>query len=72
MPVKLEEMRDLLLPGLRSMTGSRPYFTVIDVPHSWNDMFRSASTVSVPTAIAMGAAAVVMKNPRVTRRFLPR
>ena len=33
-----------------------------------NNSFESVATVSLPTAIALGAAAVIIKNPEVSRR----
>ena len=76
MPVSIEHMRNLLLPGLYTVTGS--YSTL---PAQWEALFAADAVeaaeaaplltvpVSLPAAIAIGAAAVVIKNPTVTRRF---
>ena len=76
MAVSISHMRDLLMPGLMSVTGS--YSTM---PAQWEALFAAdaveeasaapllAVPVSLPAAIAIGAAAVVIKNPTVTRRF---
>lgn len=69
MPVDLHQMRELLLPGLIGITAQKEF--------AWNSAFAKALVepvtslppVSLPTAVAMGAAAVVMKNPVVKRRF---
>ena len=76
MPVSIEHMRNLLMPGLMSVTGS--YSTM---PAQWEALFAADAVeavevaplltvpVSLPAAIAIGAAAVVIKNPTVTRRL---
>jgi hypothetical protein len=82
-PVSLNHMRDLMLPGLRA--------SVVDVVAwdnalvaAWDGAFRyplvrgmindnlykAAFAPSLPVALAMGAAAAVIKNPVVPRRFL--
>ena len=68
MPVNLTEMRDLLLPGLLEIRT-----TYAALPTEWATMFTEAEaaplpSVSLPVAIAMGAAAVVIKNPEIERR----
>ena len=78
MTVSVEEIRDLLLPGLQQVVCS--YSTWAP---QWEALFAEAEAsmaeemsaltmppVSLPVAVAMGAAAVVIKNPTVTRRFL--
>ena len=72
MTVELAELRALLLPGLRSqimqMRAAYPYT-------KWNDIFIPATPhiwvpkLNLPTALAVGAAAAVIKNPEITRRF---
>ena len=74
MAVGLVHMRDLLLPGLYSVTGSYS-----SMPAMWETVFATEEVeaaapllslpVSLPAAFAIGAAAVVIKNPIVTRRF---
>ena len=76
MPVNLELMREALMPGLMAISGR--YSTM---PAQWEAMFAADAVeeasaaplltvpVSLPAAIAIGAAAVVIKNPTVTRRF---
>lgn len=78
MTVSVEEIRDLLLPGLRQVV-----FSYSSLATHWETLFAeaeasmaeemsalSAPPVSLPVAVAMGAAAVVIKNPTVTWRFL--
>ena len=69
MIVPLSEMRTLLLPGLYDVAGSysmmrqwEPLF-IPETPHIW------VPKLSLPAALAVGAAAAVIKNPEVTRRF---
>ena len=76
MPVSVEHIRELLMPGLMSVSGS--YSTLAA---QWEAVFAADAVeaktvaplltvpVSLPAAIAIGAAAVVIKNPTVTRRF---
>lgn len=75
MPVALTTMRDELMPGLmaiserhafmytdwRSVYGS--YETALDAPHVW------VPKLTLPQAIIVGAAATIIKNPEITRRF---
>ena len=72
MSVQLEEIRNLLLPGLMEIRGS--YTTW---PGAWEGMFANpvADDLVLPPlspqlVLAMGAAAAVIKNPTVSRRFL--
>lgn len=72
MPVELTQMRELLLPGLWELTGRYRF-----VQHSWGGVFGNfEQTMAAPhiwipkkVAIAAGAAAVIIKNPEITRRF---
>lgn len=72
MPViQLSHMRDLLLPGILEVASSyralpamwESFEPAIAAPHIW------VPKLSVPAAIAVGAAAAIIKNPIVTRRF---
>lgn len=79
MPISLASIHGVLLPGLIDVYGHHsPLWSwnltkelaaanvfngepfVLGTPHIW---------VPLPAAIALGAAAVVVKNPEVTRRF---
>ena len=70
--VSLTHMRDLLLPGLMDVTSN--YKTL---PVAWSQAFERAAAaphvwipkLSVPQAFVIGAAAAIIKNPDVTRRF---
>lgn len=72
MPVELSAIRDLLLPGLRGIVGSYS-----SLPAMWTEAFEPAIAaphiwvpkLSIPQAVALGAAAAIIKNPEVTRRF---
>ena len=70
--VQLTEMRDLLLPGLLQITGNYERFPTmweaaygrsVAAPHIW------VPKLSLPQAALLGAAAAIIKNPEVTRRF---
>jgi hypothetical protein len=71
MPVPLDKMRDLLLPGLWEITAINrtpvdrwsAYEPAIEAPHIW------VPKLSLPAAVAIGAAAAIIKNPTITRRF---
>ena len=69
MPIELAQIRDLLLPGLREVTGSYRTFNArfpappLATPYIW------VPKLSIPETIAVGAAAVIIKNPTLTRRF---
>jgi hypothetical protein len=76
-PVSVTQMRAALLPGLRM------YRSTYTVPAQWERVFNFSDaemitlddphyvppSVGVRTAIVMGAAAAVMKNPVVSRRW---
>lgn len=71
MAIAVESIRDLLLPGLLEMRCS------YEAVHAqWerillDDPFLQAlPTVSLPVAIAAGAAAAIIRNPEVSRRGL--
>lgn len=74
MPVELSKMRELLLPGLQELAASSAVvkrfqiFGRMSCPLPASDLAPLPS-VPLPVAVAMGAAAVVMKNPVVKRRF---
>ena len=71
MPVQLSELRELLLPGMRSVAARYTalpswqvgYETTVAAPHIW------IPKLTIPEALAVGAAAAIIKNPIVTRRF---
>ena len=72
MAVGLEHMRDVLLPGLWEIRGSYSA-----VPVMWEKVFAAPVVeeialplISPQAALAMGAIAVVIKNPKVSRRGL--
>ena len=72
MPVNISEIRNLLMPGLISISGN-----YVDMPSMWTEAFEEGAelvpeiaSVSLPVAVAMGAAAVLINNPEVTRRSL--
>lgn len=75
MPVSLEHIRDQLLPGLRIITtravreGMPVTWEYIAQERAFIPRASCVPTVSIPAALAMGAAAVVIHNPPVTRRF---
>lgn len=81
MPVALSQMRELLLPGLYHVYGRGCYgeplresFKVtkeIVAANVMNTAIPAAlPELSLPVAVAMGAAAVVISNPTVSRREL--
>lgn len=78
MTVALTAMRDELLPGLREISlrysflqtkeiwaGNimAQYETTPAAPHVW------VPKLTIPEAIIVGAAATIIKNPEITRRF---
>lgn len=75
MPVALTTMRDLLMPGLLTATeryafGYQDWRAVYGTcettpaaPHVW------VPKLTIPQAIIVGAAATIIANPTVTRRF---
>lgn len=75
MPVELSQIRDLLVPGLVSYTERYStmytdwrgifgtYETTVAAPHIW------VPKLSLPQAALVGAAAAIIKNPEITRRF---
>ena len=72
MSIDRSAIRDLLLPGLRGVVGSysslpamwaEAFEPAIAAPHIW------VPKLSIPQAVALGAAAAIIKNPEVTRRF---
>lgn len=75
MPVELAHLRDLLMPGLLEisqrysfqMTDWRGIYGAFETtpaaPHIW------IPKLSVPQALVVGAAAAIIKNPVITRRF---
>lgn len=73
--VHLEEMRALLLPGLRELQWSFAQTKEIYAADVFNRAFVPATPhiwvpkLSVPMAVAVGVAATVINNPQVTRRF---
>lgn len=74
MPVSLEHMREELLPGLRALHYSFARTKEIYAANVMNTAFDAeflpllSAPISLPAAVAVGAAAVVIKNPTVTRR----
>jgi hypothetical protein len=71
MAVTLAQIRQELLPGLFAIQGSYDA-----IPAQWARVFAldevvaPLPSVSLPQALIMGAAAVVITNPEVTRRGL--
>lgn len=64
MPVSLEHIHDLLLPGLWMVASPyTPWEPAITAPHIW------VPKLSIPQALAVGAVATIIKNPVITRRF---
>jgi hypothetical protein len=74
-PVEITRIRDILMPGLIEAT-ERYSFAWTDIrsiygtdlwvpekPHIW------VPKLTLPEAVAVGAAAAIIKNPVVTRRF---
>lgn len=75
MPIAIENIRDYFLPGLYQVG----YGGWQDVPRQWEQLFSGVFVpskphiwvpkVSLPVVIAAGAAAAIVKNPIITRRF---
>lgn len=71
MPVELSHLRSVLFPGLLEIASSRSalagyteaFAPSVAAPHIW------VPKLSLPQAIAVGAAAAIIKNPVITRRF---
>ena len=75
MPVSIEHMRDLMMPGLiESFTQTKGIVAASVFDAAFAESVGTVPLVSVPislpAAVAIGAAAVVIKNPTVTRRFI--
>ena len=72
MAVSVTEIRELLLPGLLQITGQYK-----NLPVCWESVFEPAIAaphlcipkLTIPQAFIAGAAAAIIKNPEVTRRF---
>jgi len=65
MPVALSEIRNELFPGLFAVRYER-------LPWQWEELFAAPASsimISPMAAVAMGAAAVIINNPTITRRF---
>jgi hypothetical protein len=75
MPVALSNIRDLLLPGLLLMEGD--YKRYSEARDQWKEMYEPSIAaphiwvpkLSIPQAVALGAAAAIIHNPDITRRF---
>ena len=71
MAISLSQMRAELLPGLRLVAGGyerlagweRVFAPSIQAPHIW------VPKLTLPGAMAVGAAVAIIRNPTVTRRF---
>lgn len=70
MAISLESLRDELFPGLMAIAGR--YQPLMDsweftpeAPHIWVPKLE----LSLPPAVAVGAAAAIVQNPIVTRRL---
>lgn len=75
MSIELSQIRELLLPGLFQVTERYAfqftdwrgvfgtYETTIAAPHIW------VPKLTLPQAVAAGAAAAIITNPVITRRF---
>lgn len=86
MPVELNQMRDLLLPGLMEMVQSYSFMKeewesemLVDnllvkgyerYSYSFDALPPAPLPIGPRAALAMGVAAVVVKNPEVSRRGL--
>ncbi len=75
MPVSLQHLRTELIPGVREAYLG----TYSNLPSQWDRLFTAGVVaeplllsipVSLPAAAAIGVAAVVVKNPTVSRRFI--
>lgn len=72
MVVSLAQIREELLPGLWEVSGNysmierqwnRIFAPAINAPHIW------VPKLTLPQAVLVGAAATIIKNPTITRRF---
>jgi hypothetical protein len=71
MILSMTEVRAMLLPGLFEAYYGGPYSSlrqwdnlfIPETPHIW------VPKLSLPATLAVGAAATIIKNPEVTRRF---
>jgi len=74
-PISLDELRHELLPGLMAVQGS-----YADMKSRWAAKIFNGDVLFVPAmphiwipkpveVLALGAAATIIKNPEVTRRF---
>ena len=77
MAIHLDQIRDLLMPGLREIA-----FRYETLPGYWEELFaeeaaKAAAAPSMPmpaiigvkSALVLGAAATIIKNPIITRRW---
>lgn len=69
MAVSIANMRELLLPGLYAEAHWEALFASTENA-IMSDISALSIPVSVPAAVAIGAAAAIIKNPPVTRRIL--
>lgn len=74
MPVKLEQIREQLLPGLWQVGINQraSYRWVYAVPKQFVNISRHPPVLPASAVALLGAAAVVAKNPTITRRFWKR
>ena len=77
MPVCVTQIRNELMPGLRALHYSFAQTKEIWAANVFNEAVVAAGevapalpTVSLPVAVAMGAAAVLIQNPEISRRGL--
>lgn len=80
MAVSLELIREELLPGLYDALSAEMHERYSFAMHSWNGIYgqfeKAVSAphiwvpkLSLPQSLALGAAAAIVRNPEVTRRF---
>lgn len=72
MVVSLTHMREELLPGLRLISATyriTPGGGALLYEPAQVVVFTAPKPISLPIAVGMGMAAVVIKNPVVSRRF---
>lgn len=77
MPVELKHIRTILEPGMKALANSFAFQKEIFAANLFNAMIEEGVVpvaeevvpVSLPTALAMGAAVTLIKNPVVSRRF---
>lgn len=76
MPFSLENIREELMPGLLVKCHERYSFGWVDSRIDWHRLFAPAivepalPTLGARSAFAIGAAAAVIRNPKVSRRGL--